>query len=256
MAWLEEVEDVPHRDQFNDGPQLVPRWNQAKGRISDDALYVGDRRSYEDWGNLEYHWLTRRCRGAAGKFVSKKSKPRHDAPSPKFVDCWKSHVDCNASNFTRGMDEGRIRAVHHRRSDKVVWAALENALSNEAVLPVLWKRCPESSNLFAYAFFLKTKNRRAAFNICSSKKTDSRQEGANDSTFRHVRRYARWRFPDGDFDSGSYVYQGATLRCRTFRGRHPVVGSWIIGDDAAGIGIREDKTVISNSGSHFLYFVN
>jgi glutathionylspermidine synthase len=37
-----------------------------------------------------------------------------------------------------------------------------------------------------------------------------------------------------------------------FGGQHPVIGSWVIGDDAAGIGIREDSSLISGNGSHFV----
>ena len=37
-----------------------------------------------------------------------------------------------------------------------------------------------------------------------------------------------------------------------FDGNYPVIGSWIIGDDAAGIGIREDDTPITRNTSRFV----
>jgi glutathionylspermidine synthase len=60
-----------------------------------------------------------------------------------------------------------------------------------------------------------------------------------------------------EYDPSGYIYQ-AYAPLPNFQGRHPVIGSWIIGDDPAGIGIREDKTIITGNGSHFVphYFVN
>jgi glutathionylspermidine synthase len=38
---------------------------------------------------------------------------------------------------------------------------------------------------------------------------------------------------------------------------HAVIGSWLIGDDTAGIGIREDASAVTMNTSHFAphYFV-
>jgi glutathionylspermidine synthase len=40
------------------------------------------------------------------------------------------------------------------------------------------------------------------------------------------------------------------MRC--FDGNYPVIGSWIIGDEACGIGIREDATMITRNSSRFV----
>ncbi len=37
-----------------------------------------------------------------------------------------------------------------------------------------------------------------------------------------------------------------------FGGNYPVIGSWVIGDRAAGIGVREDTTPITNNLSRFV----
>ena len=60
-----------------------------------------------------------------------------------------------------------------------------------------------------------------------------------------------------EYDTNGYVYQ-EYAPLPDFQGKHPVVGSWIIGDEPAGIGIREDNTIISGNGSHFVphYFVD
>jgi glutathionylspermidine synthase len=40
-------------------------------------------------------------------------------------------------------------------------------------------------------------------------------------------------------------------------GNHAVIGSWIVGDHAAGIGLREDDTPITTDAARFVphYFV-
>jgi glutathionylspermidine synthase len=37
-----------------------------------------------------------------------------------------------------------------------------------------------------------------------------------------------------------------------FAGNHPVIGSWIIGGEVAGIGIREGAGRITSNGSRFV----
>lgn len=47
------------------------------------------------------------------------------------------------------------------------------------------------------------------------------------------------------------MYQ-ALAQLPHFGGRYPVIGSWIVGDEPAGMGIREDATPITTNASHFL----
>ncbi|HET7160036.1 MAG TPA: glutathionylspermidine synthase family protein, partial [Burkholderiales bacterium] len=37
-----------------------------------------------------------------------------------------------------------------------------------------------------------------------------------------------------------------------FDGNYPVIGSWVIGDAPAGIGIREDVTPVTSNTSRFI----
>ena len=41
---------------------------------------------------------------------------------------------------------------------------------------------------------------------------------------------------------------GAVPAC----GRYPVIGAWIVGDEAAGMGIREDATPVTTNVSRFI----
>lgn len=55
---------------------------------------------------------------------------------------------------------------------------------------------------------------------------------------------------DGEYGDGGYIYQ-EYCPLPSFDGWHPMVGSWVIGDQAAGIGIREDKSLVTGNTSRF-----
>jgi glutathionylspermidine synthase len=54
----------------------------------------------------------------------------------------------------------------------------------------------------------------------------------------------------GDYGDTGYVYQ-EYFELPEFGGKHPIIGSWIIGDEPAGMGIRESSGRITNVTSSF-----
>ena len=55
----------------------------------------------------------------------------------------------------------------------------------------------------------------------------------------------------GPYGQEGFVYQALCL-LPEFDGHHPVVGSWVVGDDPAGMCIREDVGPITTNMSHFV----
>jgi len=56
---------------------------------------------------------------------------------------------------------------------------------------------------------------------------------------------------EGEYGEEGFVYQAlAPLRC--FDGKYPVIGSWLVGEEAAGIGIRESDTPVTTNTSQFV----
>jgi len=119
-------------------------------------------------------------------------------------------------------------------------------LSSKAMLPLLWERNRGHPNLLPAAF-ADTLGRPVA------RKPRYSREGANIALLDDR----------GALDQSGGPYVGdciwqtlAPLPC--FDGRYPVVGAWIIGDDAAGIGIREDASPITRNSSCFVphYFID
>lgn len=107
-------------------------------------------------------------------------------------------------------------------------------LSNKAALPLLWEMYPNHKNLLP-AYFEPPNN-----DTLFVEKPFFSREGEGIAVDRC--------FPGG---KDQVMYQEYRELPR-FSGNYPVVGSWIIGDEAAGIGIREDTTPITNNLSRFV----
>lgn len=55
----------------------------------------------------------------------------------------------------------------------------------------------------------------------------------------------------GDYNRGAYVYQ-QYVEPVSYEDRYPVIGSWIVGGEPAGMGIRENRTEITDNLSEFV----
>ncbi len=118
------------------------------------------------------------------------------------------------------------------------WKAL---LSNKGILAILWELFPDHPNLLP-AYFTPD-YLGASFVV----KPFFSREGANISI---VDRKAPLTTP-GPYGAEPRVYQ-ARAEMPAFDGRYPVLGAWIVGDDAAGMGIREDATPVTTNASRFI----
>jgi glutathionylspermidine synthase len=118
------------------------------------------------------------------------------------------------------------------------WKAL---LSNKAILAILWELFPEHPNLLP-AYF--TPDYLGASFVT---KPFFSREGANISIIDRNKPLTT----GGPYAAEPRVYQ-ARAEIPVFDGRYPVVGAWIVGDEAAGMGIREDATPVTTNASRFI----
>ncbi len=110
-------------------------------------------------------------------------------------------------------------------------------LSNKAILPLLWEYFPHHPNL------LPASRRRADIAGPAVQKPYWGREGQGVRILgAHEDAYA---------DTQPCVFQ-AFAPLPNFDGRHALVGAWIVGDAAAGIGIREDNDAITRNTSQFV----
>jgi len=119
-----------------------------------------------------------------------------------------------------------------------IWKML---LSNKGILPVLWELFPGHPNLLESYF-----NEPKGLPDYVRKPLLSR-EGANLT----IRRGASVQETAGPYGEEGFICQ-ATANVPNLNGAFPVLGSWVIDGAAAGIGIRESPTPVTDNSSAFV----
>lgn len=118
------------------------------------------------------------------------------------------------------------------------WKAL---LSTKAILPILWELFPSHPNLLAAHFD------PGPLGDAWVRKPIHGREGAN----VRVETPGLRLVTDGPYEETDAIYQ-QWVPPASFDGHHPIIGSWVIGDHAAGIGIREDVGPVTTDESRFV----
>jgi glutathionylspermidine synthase len=119
--------------------------------------------------------------------------------------------------------------------------AWKMVLSNKGILPLLWQLNPDHPNLLP-AFFDSPRG----LTDWVSKPLLSR-EGANVEMSIAGRHFAT----GGAYGGEGRIFQGAAPP-PVLDGRYPVLGSWIVGEEAGGLGIRESAEPITTNHSQFV----
>jgi glutathionylspermidine synthase len=243
--WLQDV--FPKADQFNSiHEKLIERWKDMRGQLPSDArvYFTCDSGSPEDQGNLDYLRDTATQAdlnalpidiadiGWNGKrFVDLEEKPIN-ALFKLYPWEWMVREE-----FGKYLAEGSMRVI------EPAWKML---LSNKAILPVLWEMFPDHPNLLPASF------EPGKFATDYVKKPIYSREGANVS----INAKGEVVEAGGDYGAEGFIWQGYHP-LPTFGANHTVIGSWIVGEEPAGIGIREDESPITKNTSRFVphYFV-
>lgn len=123
------------------------------------------------------------------------------------------------------------------------WKAV---LSNKGLMALLWEAAPEHPNLLRCYF--EAEPRAAALGATYVRKPLFSREGANVTL-------ANGRSPavtmPGHYGQEGHIRQ-ALAPLPVFDGRHAVIGSWIVADQPAGIGVRDDDGPITTNGARFV----
>lgn len=253
--WVEEAPGVPNRDQFNSiHEKLIERWVEVGQSISMQPRihFVGhEDAGREDWGNLEYLMDTATQAGIdtselTTAQVGWDGRALVDLAEEPIIGCFKLYPweHMMADEFAEHVSRASTRFV------EPPWKML---LSNKVLLPLLWQK-HEGHPLLLPAFFddgnLPTSGKWV-------RKPTLAREGANVTM---IERGQQIKLSGSDFnpeyDKSGYIFQ-QWIDLPHIDGFRPIVGSWVVGDQAAGIGFREDYNVVTGNDSHFLphYFV-
>ena len=240
--WLEDQK--PDADQFNSlHEKLIARLGElGRGRRLDLAVMPG---ASEDDGFIAY---LDDCAQQAGLETQRLAMADIGVTAePRFVDMQDRPIELMFKLYPwewMFADEyGRSPALKTTQFLEPPWKAI---LSNKGMLALLWKMAPGHPNLLP-AFF-EHDPAKAELGAHFARKPLYSREGANVLLVDGDRVVAR---EEGSYGAEGYVRQALSL-LPDFGGMRPVVGSWVIGDEACGVGLREDNTAITRNSSRFL----
>ncbi len=119
-----------------------------------------------------------------------------------------------------------------------LWKSL---MSNKAMLPILYELFPNSPYILPAYFdtdYLTSYCKKPIFS----------REGANIELICHGNCLEK---SDGEYGKEGYIYQ-EFVNIPNFAGKYPVLGSWVIGGEACGLGIRESSSRITDNVANFV----
>ncbi len=249
--WLRQaiVPREPGADQFNSlHEKLIASW-RALGvtwSASTPVHFTCAGDSEEDRGNLDYLRDVATQAGVDARFIAVEDIDWNEARGA-FLD--RDDVEISilvklypwewlaADAFGPHLLSARIRVI------EPPWKML---LSNKGLLPILWELFPDHPNLLP-AFF-----EPGRIDGDWVEKPLLSREGANVAMHRGRDVVAA----DGDYGAEGRIWQ-AYVPVPRFGDDYVTIGSWLVGDAPAGIGLREDRSEITRNTSRFVphYFV-
>ena len=247
-VWLEDrLKDggLPRgADQFNSlHDRLIARFAEiAPGAAIHFAALL---ESAEDRGTVEYLADCAKQAGLAPSLIAISDIGSRGAGP--FVDLANKPVDLLFKlypwEWMLADAFGTSPSMRHTRFLEPPWKAV---LSNKGLLPYLWEMAPGHPNLLP-AFF-EDDPRKFELGPRFAKKPILSREGANVLLVDGDRVVGR---TDGGYGAEGHVRQ-ALAGTPAFDGNYPVIGAWIVGDEPAGMGLREDASRITGNRSRFV----
>lgn len=244
VQWLWLQEKFPGDDQFNSiHERLVSTWAKLKGRLH-SPLYFGymDSGTGEDLMTVTY---LRDCAEEAGMHTKEITMPEIGwSPGTGFVDLNENKIGSIFKLYpwewmlSEQFSCYLLETYHQMNWIEPIWKMV---LSNKGILPILWELNPGHPNLLeAYPDAPGTLNEYVRKPLLS-------REGAN---IRLKTKYSELEIP-GPYGKEGHVFQ-AVATLPSLDGWYPVIGSWTVDGEAAGIGIRESATPITDHRGKFV----
>ena len=237
--WLEDTHK--DADQFNSiHEKLVARWQALREALGGERLHLACLKdNEEDLGTAEY---LRDCALQGGWEARQTFVEDLGWNGERFVDLEDEPVEALFKLYPwEWLAREEFGAHLLARPAAMIEPAWKMLLSNKALLVLLWEMNYGHPNLLP-TYFTPDK-----FGADVVRKPLLSREGSNVT----IRSRGTVRWQPGDYGKEGYVYQGVAP-LPAFDGRYPVIGSWIVGEDAAGIGIREDDSPITRNSSRFV----
>ncbi len=230
-------------DQYNSlHERLVERLRLV---VPEGHLHLtGQTESVEDTGTIAY---LADCATAAGLGATILDIADVGLNGDRFVDLDERPIDrlfkLYPWEWLFAEEFGRTPAMKTTRFVEPPWRAI---LSNKGILPLLWEMAPGHPNLLPAFFDGDPRAERLGAGYV--RKPLYSREGGN---VELVDGRAPVERTGGDYGAEGFVVQAARP-LPNFDDFYPVLGSWLVGDQPCGLGIREDFTRITTDRSRFL----
>jgi glutathionylspermidine synthase len=241
--WLQDFDKA--KDQFNSiHEKLIGYWKYVKPYLYPGQVHFACvKQSLEDLTNTEY---IRDCAIQAGldTRLLYVDDIGWDPDNQVFVDMQDQPIRNIFKLYPwewMVVEEFGENILNDRNKALWIEPAWKMILSNKAILPVLWELYPDCPYLLP-AYF--EPNRLTDY----VKKPILSREGAN---IELVRGDTVLQQTEGDYGKEGHIYQ-QLFTLPSFDGNHPVLGSWIIGQEPAGMGIREAGNLVTDNLSRFI----
>ncbi|MBN9384881.1 MAG: glutathionylspermidine synthase family protein [Chitinophagaceae bacterium] len=241
--WLQDF--AGDKDQFNSiHEKLIAHWTYLRDYLYPGPLHFSCMKdTLEDLTNTEY---LRDCAMQAG--ISTRLVFVEDIG---WDETQEAFVDQNCQQIKNLFklypwewlmaDEFGEKITADKEHTFFIEPSWKMILSNKAILPLLWELFPEHPYLLP-AFF----NSDGLTDYV--KKPILSREGANIDIVAGDQLICR---TGGEYGEEGYIYQ-QLFSLPSFAGNYPLIGSWIIGQQPAGIGIREAGTLVTDNLSRFV----
>ncbi|MRK01484.1 glutathionylspermidine synthase family protein [Aeromicrobium sp. S22] len=243
--WLEDLH--PERDQWNMlHEHLVKRWDEFRRTTGAEIVHfaVGQNEPTEDWATVAYLRDTAQEAGLETVGITIEKIGWHherltfvDVKDLEIAHCFKMYPTEWMLDSTFGplVIDGSSRT----RWIEPPWKLL---LGSKALLPVMWEMFAGHENLLPSYFDAPYAMREYVTKPLFGWEGD----GVEIHT-PHVREAVEATHSAGQ----ELVYQ-KYVELPDFDGNHPVLGTWVIGGRAAGLGVRESSNRITNTEARFV----
>ncbi|MBI5654923.1 glutathionylspermidine synthase family protein [Candidatus Uhrbacteria bacterium] len=243
IQWFWLQDKYPSHDQFNSlHERLIACWKRHRGLLPYRGLHFAHVQDLEDEMTVGY------LRDTAEKAGFRTSamwieEIGWDSAKNRFVDPQEKAIGPIFKLYPwEWMVREEFSAQLLATADQTRWIepAWKMVLSNKAILPLLWElnpghrlllECYEDGPRGMQAYVKKPIFAREGSNVSIVAPGVAVQTG-------------------GDYGEEGYIYQ-AYAGLPAFQGYRPVIGSWVVDGEAAGMGIRESAGLVTDNTSRF-----
>ncbi|GAA1097281.1 glutathionylspermidine synthase family protein [Nocardiopsis composta] len=244
--WMQDVH--PGLDQWNSvHERLVDRWAEIGPRLGGGLVHfawTNEDETGEEALTTAYIQETAAQAGLPVREVALEDIG-WDQRRQAFVDLQEAPLGAAFKLYPwEWLVKDRFGPLVLQNLDRVPWVEpiWKMVLSNKALLAVLWELYPGHPNLLpAYLGDPGPLDSYIAKPLLG-------REGASMSIVTPGGELER---RPGGYGAEGYVYQ-EFLALPEFEGQRPVLGTWVVGDGSAGLGIRETSNLITDDTSSFV----